>query len=106
VTTRTEGSGGSTTNLQNLTYHWDFTGNLHNRIDNRQSLTEQFAYDSMNRLLNSTLNGANNLTLTYDPAGNINSKSDVSSSAYVYDRWLEAENLLGFRWLTDASGPR
>jgi RHS repeat-associated protein len=83
--TRTEGSGGSTTNLQNLSYNWDLAGNLHNRIDNRQALTEQFGYDSMNRLLSSTLNNTNNLTLTYDAAGNINSKSDVSSSAYVYD---------------------
>jgi RHS repeat-associated protein len=82
---RTEGSGGSTTNLQNLTYNWDLAGNLHQRVDNRQTLTEQFGYDSMNRLLNSTLNGTNNLTMTYDAAGNIASKSDVSSSAYVYD---------------------
>ncbi len=85
VVTRTEGSGGSTTNLQNLTYAWDLAGNLHQRIDNRQGLTEQFVYDAMNRLLSSTLNGVNNLTLTYDAAGNINSKSDVSSSTYVYD---------------------
>ena len=83
--TRTEGSGGSTTNLQNLTYNWDLAGNLHQRIDNRQSLTEQLSYDSMNRLLTSTLNGGNNLTMTYDAAGNINSKSDVSGSPYVYD---------------------
>lgn len=85
MTTRTEGSGGSTTNLQSLSYNWDLAGNLHQRIDKRQSLTEQFTYDSMNRLLNSALNGATNLTMTYDAAGNINSKSDVSSSAYVYD---------------------
>jgi RHS repeat-associated protein len=89
MTTRTEGSGGSTTNLQNLTYNWDLNGNLHQRIDNRQSLTEQFAYDSMNRLLNSQLTAGGvtttNLTLTYDAAGNISTKSDVSSSAYVYD---------------------
>jgi YD repeat-containing protein len=39
----------------------------------------------MNRLLSSTLNGVNNLTLTYDATGNINSKSDVSASAYAYD---------------------
>jgi len=51
MTSRTEGSGGSTTNLQNLTYNWDLAGNLHQRIDNRQSITEQFVYDSMNRLL-------------------------------------------------------
>ncbi|MGH7747992.1 MAG: hypothetical protein ACREQ5_25010, partial [Candidatus Dormibacteria bacterium] len=85
TSTRTEGSGGSTTNLQNLTYNWDLAGNLHQRVDNRQSLTEQFGYDSMNRLLSSTLNGGNNLTLTYDAAGNIASKSDVGGSAYIYD---------------------
>ncbi len=89
MTARTEGSGGSTTNLQNLTYTWDLAGNLHQRIDNRQTLTEQFSYDSMNRLLNSQLTAGSvtttNLTLTYDASGNINSKSDVSASAYVYD---------------------
>ena len=40
MATRTEGSGGSTTNLQNLTYSWDLAGNLHQRVDNRQGLTE------------------------------------------------------------------
>jgi RHS repeat-associated protein len=85
VILRTEGSGGSQTNLQNLTYAWDVMGNLHQRIDNRQNLTEQFSYDAMNRLLTSTLNGTSNLTATYDAAGNINSKSDVSGSPYVYD---------------------
>src|SRR5207248_10836487 len=71
----------------NLSYHWDPVGNLHQRIDNRQVLTEQFAYDSMSRLLNSTLTGVTNptLTLTYSASGNISSKSDVSSSQYVYD---------------------
>ena len=90
MTARTEGSGGSTTNLQNLSYNWDLAGNLHQRIDNRQGLTEQFTYDSMNRLLSSTLTSPNNqtvtnLTMTYDAAGNINTKSDVGSSPYVYD---------------------
>lgn len=45
VATRGEGSGTSTTNLQNLSYNWDLAGNLYNRIDNRQGLTEQFTYD-------------------------------------------------------------
>ena len=69
ITARTE-TLGSTTTLQNLSYTWDLAGNLHERIDNRQTLSEQFAYDSMNRLLSSTLNGTtNNLTMTYDAAG-------------------------------------
>jgi len=85
MTTRTEGSGGPTTNLQDLAYNWDLAGNLHQGIDNRQNLTEQFAYDSMNRLLNSTLNGATKLTMTYDAAGNINTNSYASHFPYVYD---------------------
>lgn len=32
---RTEGSGGSTTNLQNLSYIWDLNGNLLQRVDNQ-----------------------------------------------------------------------
>ena len=72
-----------TNNLQSLAYNWDLAGNLHQRIDSGQGITEQFAYDSMNRLLNSTLNRTNNLTMTYDASGNINSKSDVSASPYV-----------------------
>lgn len=85
LTLRTVGSGGSTTNLQNLTYDWTTASNLYQRIDNRQNLTEQFTYDQMYRLTGSTLNGQSNLTVSYTPSGNINVKSDVSSSPYVYD---------------------
>ncbi|MGH8137695.1 MAG: FG-GAP-like repeat-containing protein, partial [Steroidobacteraceae bacterium] len=85
MSSRAEGTGTQTNNLQNMTYDWDLAGNLHDRIDVRQTLTEQFSYDSMNRLLGSTLNGTTNLTVAYDAAGNIASKSDVSGSAYVYD---------------------
>jgi RHS repeat-associated protein len=84
MTSRSEGSGGSTTNLQSLTYNWDTTGTLHQRIDNRQALTEQFTYDAMNRLKSSTLNGTTTLTMSYDATGNIATKSDVGASAYVY----------------------
>ncbi|TLZ40150.1 MAG: hypothetical protein E6K32_11550 [Gammaproteobacteria bacterium] len=89
--TRTEGSGGSTTNLQNLSYHWDLVGNLHQRIDNRQGLTEQFAYDSMSRLLNSTLTGATNptLTLTYSASGNISSSLERRSHGGRYTEWSD-----------------
>jgi RHS repeat-associated protein len=85
ISSRSEGTGGSTNNVQYLTYHWDPAGNLHDRQDQIQVLAEAFTYDSMNRVLSSTLNGTTNLTMTYDAAGNIASKSDVSASAYVYD---------------------
>jgi len=85
ITSRSEGTGGSTTNLQNLTYDWDPAGNLRNRQDHIQALQEVFAHDSMNRLTSSTLNGTTNLTMTYDAAGNITSKSDVGAANYVYD---------------------
>ncbi|MES1190002.1 MAG: FG-GAP-like repeat-containing protein [Steroidobacter sp.] len=84
VTSRQEGSGTSLNNLQDLSYQWDLTGNLHSRTDKRQNLTEVFTYDAMNRLKGSTLNGNTNLSMQYDASGNIINKSDVSSSNYVY----------------------
>lgn len=84
MVTRQEGTGGVANSLQDLAYQWDLTGNLHQRQDLKQLLTEVFAYDSMNRLKTSTLNSINNLAVAYDAAGNITNKSDVSASNYVY----------------------
>ncbi len=80
--TRTEGSAGSTTNLQNLSYAWDFNGNLLSRVDNRQNLTETFTLDALNRLSTVKLNGVQTLSVQYDQAGDITNKSDVG--AYTY----------------------
>lgn len=59
-------------------------GNLTQRKDWRQSLTEDFEYDNLHRLDVSKLNGAVNLDLDYDALGlgNISSKSDVGSYTY------------------------
>jgi RHS repeat-associated protein len=87
------GSGGSTTNLQNLGYTWDTTGNLTQRGDanqagtctvngNSSKLCEAFAPDALNRLSSSTLNGVGNLSIGYDAAGDITSKSDVGTYTY------------------------
>src|SRR5882757_6267367 len=87
---RTEGSAGSTTNLQNLGYAWDPNGNLLQRVDNRQGLTEKFTLDALNRLSTVTLitpstpNGTQTLSVQYDQAGDIINKSDVSSTNYQY----------------------
>jgi len=78
------GTGGSTTNIQDLVYDWDDNGNLSERRDDRQSLTETFFYDSMHRLDYSELGGTQNLDLAYQDNGNILSKDDVSGSNYGY----------------------
>jgi RHS repeat-associated protein len=79
---RTEGSAGSTTNLQNLSYAWDFNGNLSSRVDNRQNLTEAFTLDALNRLSTVKLNGVQTLSVQYDQAGDIINKSDVGLYTY------------------------
>ena len=39
MVSHTEGSAGTTTNLQNLSYVWYANGNMPQRVDNRQGLT-------------------------------------------------------------------
>jgi RHS repeat-associated protein len=80
--TRSEGSAGSQTNLQNLSYAWDVNGNLLSRTDNRQNLTEAFTVDALNRLSTVNLNGSQTLSVRYDQAGDITSKSDVGTYTY------------------------
>jgi RHS repeat-associated protein len=83
VLTRQVGTGGSTTNLQNLSYQWDSNGNLTQRQDLRQSLTEAFSYDTLNRLTGGTLNSVANLTVGYADNGNITNKSNAGSFDYT-----------------------
>ena len=83
VLTRQVGTGGSTTNLQNLSYQWDLNGNLQQRQDLRQTLTEAFSYDTLNRLSGGTLNSVANLSVGYSAQGNITSKSDAGSFDYA-----------------------
>lgn len=68
--------------LQNYGYLWDKVGNLTQRRDLGQGLTEDFSYDEQNRLLSARLNGALTLSLGYDAGGRIRSKSDVGTYAY------------------------
>ncbi len=68
--------------LQNYRYFWDKVGNLTERMDLGQWLSETFSYDEQNRLLSARLNGSLTLALGYDEGGRIRSKSDVG--AYTY----------------------
>lgn len=86
IGTRQVGSGGSSNNLQSLSYAWDLNGNLSERKDVKQSLTEDFAHDNLNRLQSSTLNGTQNLSVTIDPMGNVTQRVEGGVTyPYTYD---------------------
>jgi hypothetical protein len=92
IESRQSGAGGSTTNRQNLAYGWDVTGTLRRREDVNGGLTEVFSYDALNRLSGSTLNGATNLSVSIDGAGNTLSKDGVT---YGYDTTYKRADLRG-----------
>ena len=65
---------------------YDEVGNVIQRQDNNLGLSENFYYDSDNRLSYSTLNGTQNLSLNYNAMGNITSRTDVAGGAtWTYD---------------------
>ena len=75
------GPGGGTA-VQNLSYLWDKMGNLAQRQDNNQGLTENAYYDNLYRLDYTTLNGSTNLDLSYAANGNIQTQSGVGTYTY------------------------
>lgn len=98
------GPGGGAS-IQNLAYQWDKVGNLVQRQDLNQSLTENFVYDNLHRLDYSQLNGSTNLDLSYDQLGNISYKSDVGN--YSYDptkKHAVANTSNGWSFSYDANG--
>jgi RHS repeat-associated protein len=74
----------------NFSYSWDTIGRLTSRIDSDESYTENFCYDSLNRLTNyavgssctSASSGYIAKTVGYDALGDITSKSDVGTYSY------------------------
>jgi RHS repeat-associated protein len=101
---RQSGTGGSTTNVQNLGYTWDKALNLTQRQDSRQGLTEAFTYDALNRLDYSTLNGTINLDVTLDLIGNVTYRSDVGSYTYHATRKHAVTAAGGNTYTYDANG--
>jgi RHS repeat-associated protein len=81
---RQSGNSGSTSNLENLAYQWDKAGNLKQRQDLTQGLTEIFNYDALNRLDNSTRNGAQNMDVTVNAVGNLTYKK-VDANTINFD---------------------
>jgi RHS repeat-associated protein len=95
---------GTTGQVQNLRYGWDNVGNLKQRNDLRSGLVEDFYYDERYRLEHSTLTAGgttvNNLTMTYDAAGNVKSKSGIGS----YDYMASGPNSIRPHAVTSAGG--
>jgi len=83
LSSRQSGVLPAVSNRQNLAYQWDAAGNLTQRQDLNQALTETFTLDALDRLQSSTLNGAGNLAVAFDPSGNITGRSDVGSYSYA-----------------------
>jgi RHS repeat-associated protein len=70
-------------NLQNFTYTYDTIGNLTQRVDAVQNnLTENFAFDRLNRLLQASGVGLTTQTFSYNALGNMTSKSGVGTYNY------------------------
>ncbi|MBT8121172.1 MAG: VCBS repeat-containing protein, partial [Gammaproteobacteria bacterium] len=74
---------GTNSNIQYLEYAFDALGNLKERKDNNQTLTETFVYDSLNRLTSAAIASVGTRTYDYDATGNILSKSDFGDH-YTY----------------------
>lgn len=90
LSTVNSGPVGNLTSVQNASYLQDLVGNVTQRQDNTLGLTENFYYDDVHRLKQSTLQNAagtvTNLTMTYRDNGNIDSRSDVAGGAtWTYD---------------------
>jgi RHS repeat-associated protein len=75
------GPGGGAA-VQNLAYLWDRAGNMVQRQDNNQGLTENAYYDNLYRLDYTTLNGSTNLDMVYTANGNVSWKSGVGTYTY------------------------
>lgn len=77
-------SGGDPTNngITDYQYTYALNGNVTQKLDARNSVTENFSYDQLNRLLSSSGTSTVTRSFTYDKLGNITYRSDVGTYAY------------------------
>jgi YD repeat-containing protein len=75
---------GTSNAVESFSYTYDALGNMLTRADANENLTETFTYDTLNRLLSATVsaNIAPQKLFSYDPTGNLLSKSDVGTYTY------------------------
>ncbi|MCP5346322.1 MAG: RHS repeat protein [Pseudomonadales bacterium] len=70
---------GASNAIADLTFTYDTLGNLTQRQDLNQSVTETFSFDAMNRMTDATI-GSTTRSVTYNDVGNILSKTELGSS--------------------------
>lgn len=81
----------STIGVQNLELTWDYPkGNLTKRKDYIKNKEESFTYDNLSRLLTATVAGKPAQALTYEPSGNIASKTDAGQQFSYHPSKLNA----------------
>ncbi len=73
------GTGGT---VHNLAYTFDAVSNVSQRQDLTQSVTENFSYDTLNRLTSASGSGLTTRSFDYNPIGNVIYKSDVGTYSY------------------------
>ena len=103
---------GNGTEIQDVDYFFDVLGNLKQRHDQSgltTNLNETFFYDNLNRLetVNLSLAGnpaATTMSLAYNEAGNIMSKSGVGTYLYDASRPHAVSNAGGIEYDYDANG--
>ena len=103
---------GNGTEIQDVDYFFDVLGNLKQRHDQSgltTNLNETFFYDNLNRLeaVNLSLDGAaaaTTMSLAYNEAGNIMSKTGVGTYLYDASRPHAVSNAGGIEYDYDANG--
>jgi YD repeat-containing protein len=76
-------AAGPSSAVADFSYTFDAIGNLTQRADATQSLTENFTYDVLNRLTSYAIVSGATKTMSYNDLGNITSKSDVGAYTYA-----------------------
>ena len=81
------GAGGVNPSIQSDSYDYDPVGNLLRRYwlpsTAAAQMSETFTYDALDRLWTAQVGGLDQKSFTYDALGNITSKTNVVSYAYV-----------------------
>jgi RHS repeat-associated protein len=80
LTAASASDGASTPHSQ--TFGYDTIGNLTQRVDATQAVTENFAYDGLNRLASVSGPGLITRSFDYSALGNLTYKSDVGNYSY------------------------
>lgn len=100
----------NTTVIQDLDYLFDSLGNVKQRVDQFQTLTENFTYDNLNRVtkIDTILDPSttNTVTMVYDALGNITNKTDVGAYTYGQAHVACASGFAGPHAVTTIAGTK